>query len=268
MFYLVSGGPGGSLDYITLKGYRLLKKADVVFYHSLFDATALLGVCKRSCDRISVRTMSMDRRIAVIGGNPKKLFVELFSGDVAWFSMAQKMMDALESKGISYEIVPGVSSVNMAAALLGRELTLPGISQCCIVSCLAGSSVIDAQSIGKLASHNATLVVLMVHPSRLSDLKGQLLAGGVSKDTPVAVLYKVSYPDQKILRLTVDGIDGLEGDLWHSVFIVGWVLADGDVRRRVSGLPFVSNFALAEDYVQGGVETVVGTAGKTAVSVK
>ena len=251
MFYIVSSEPGNSVDYLTLKGYKILGKADVVFYHSLFDTTALFEACKPSCEKISVRVLPVERRVCYVENNPDKLCVELISGDMAWFSTAQELMDKLAERGIPFEVVPGVSSINMAAALLKHELVLPCISQCCIVTYLENMPMIPKQSIEKLASHEATLVVLMVNERRLSEFRRQLLAGGVSKDTPVAVVYKASYPGQKVFRMTVDGLEGLKGDLWHAIFVVGWVLADEEKRHGLSGLPFMTNFAKAEAYVYG-----------------
>ena len=257
MFYIVSGGPGNSIEYLTLKGYRLLKKADVVFYHTLFDTSKLLEVCKNNCQKISVQDMKTKDRVEFVKNNPKKLCIELMSGDVAWFSTAQGMIDILVEEKIPFEIVPGVSSISMASAILKNELVLPCISQCCIVTYLERIPMIDKQSIEKLASHNATIVVMMAHEANIPKLKEQLLSGGISKDTPVCVVYRATYPTQSVFNLTVDTIDTLKGDLWHCILIIGWVLADKQKRNEISGLPFTVGFSKSEDYKESLNETKI-----------
>jgi len=248
MFYFISGGPGNNIDYLTIKAYKILKKADVVFFHSLFDTTKLMDICKSSCLKISIRDMKINDRILYIKNNPEKLYVELMSGDVSLFSTSQEMIDILINENIDFEIIPGVSSISMASALIKNELVLPCISQCCIITYLENIPMIEKQSIQKLASHDATLVVLMAYTRNIDKLYTELINGGVSLDTPVAIIYKATYPDEKILKITVKDLPSLTLDLWHSVIIIGWVLANKEKRHEISGLPFVTNFFKAENF--------------------
>lgn len=249
MLYIIGSGPGLG-DYLTVKGAKILRKADIVVYHKL-GTEEIMGICKKRCELVRADSMGYRERALFYKKNSHKLCVDLVNCDIAFYSTAQNIIDELDALHVAYEVIPGVSSMNLAAALLKTQFVLPCISHSCIVTYLEEFDIIDGQSIRQLAEHKATMVVFMPRERLVGRLKEQLLAGGVSEETPVAVVYRAGFKEQKILRMTVGEIDTLKGNVYESLIVIGWVLADKDIRYKLSGLPFSTDFAKAERFVKG-----------------
>lgn len=137
LIYFVGAGCGAS-DLITVRGWRLLEKADVVIYAGSLVNPALLEVCKPQCQIYNSAGMTLDEVLQVMIEAADKLVVRLHTGDPSLYGAIQEQMDALDKMELSYEVCPGVSSMSGAAAALKREYTLPGISQSVIVCRMEG----------------------------------------------------------------------------------------------------------------------------------
>ena len=203
----VGAGPG-DVELITVKGQRLLREADVIIYAGSLVNPALLSLAKQGAAIYNSASMTLDEVIEVMvefTNNGKKV-VRLHTGDPSIYGAIQEQMDALEKKKISYDVVPGVSSFLATAAALKCEYTLPDVSQTVIITRLEGRTPVpEKEKLALLASHNATMCIfLSVH--MIQNVMDELIAGGYATDTPVAIVQKASWPEQKIFRGTISTI--------------------------------------------------------------
>jgi precorrin-4/cobalt-precorrin-4 C11-methyltransferase len=210
MVYFVGAGPG-AVDLITVKGCELLKKADVVIYAGSLVNPELLAYTKEGCKIYNSASMTLEEVIEVfVNENQEgKVMVRLHTGDPSIYGAIREQMDLLEEAQIDYSVVPGVSSFCGAAAALNAEFTLPNVSQSVILSRMEGRTPVpELEQIAKLASHQTSLVLFLTS-SLIDKLIQELLKGGYKKETPAAIVYKATWPDQKVIRTTV-------GDLYKS----------------------------------------------------
>lgn len=204
MVYFVGAG-SGAVDLITVKGQRLLKEADVVIYAGSLVNPQLLQETRPDCRIYNSAKMTLEEVIAVMEEANKEdaKIVRLHTGDPCLYGAIREQMDELDKLGISYEYVPGVSSFCAAAAALNAEYTLPDVSQTVIITRMAGRTPVpEKEEISKLASHGATMVIFL-STGLLKQLQERLMVGGYTADTPAAIVYKASWPDQKTFRCTV-----------------------------------------------------------------
>jgi len=203
----VGAGPGDP-ELITVKGQRLLGEADVIIYAGSLVNPALLSLAKQGASIYNSASMTLDQVIEVIEKATERgqKTVRLHTGDPSIYGAIQEQMDALDKKDISYEVIPGVSSFLATAAALKREYTLPDVSQTVIITRLEGRTPVpEKEKLALLASHNATMCIfLSVH--MIDSVMKELIDGGYHQDTPVAIVQKASWPDQKIFRGTVSTI--------------------------------------------------------------
>ncbi len=223
MVHFVGAGPGAP-DLITLRGARLLAEADVVIYAGSLVNPALLERCKAGCEIYSSARMTLDEVLAVMARAEAghKTTVRLHTGDPALYGAVREQIDALESMGIPFDLTPGVSSLFGAAAALGAEFTLPGVSQSLIVTRLAGrTEVPEAEALRDLARHGASMA-LFLSGGMLEKVQAELLAGGCPPDTPAALVYKASWPDERIVRCTVAALakSGAEASITKTALIL------------------------------------------------
>ena len=204
MIHFVGAGPGAP-DLITLRGAALLKEADVVICAGSLVNPALLKNCRSGCEIHDSARMTLDEVLAVMerAEAEGKTTVRLHSGDPSLYGAIREQTDALREKGIAYDLTPGVSSLFGAAAALGAEFTLPGVSQSLIVTRLAGRTAVpEGEALHALASHGASMA-LFLSSGMLDRVREELLAGGCDPDTPAALVYRASWPDERIVRCTV-----------------------------------------------------------------
>ena len=205
MVHYVCAGSGAA-DLITIRGARLLGEADVVIYAGSLVNPELLDYCRADCAVYNSAQMTLEQVLRVIEDAEAagKTTVRLHTGDSSLYGAVREQFDALEQRGIAYDVCPGVSSFCGAAASLKAEYTLPGVSQTVIITRTAGRTPVPAgQSVRELAAHQATMV-LFLSTSLTQQLQQELLGGGYPGDTPVAVVCKATWPDEKILRCTVE----------------------------------------------------------------
>lgn len=196
------GAGSGAADLITVRGMNLLKQADVVIYAGSLVNPALLEYCGESCDIYNSAEMTLEQVLTVIEAAyaEGKDIVRLHTGDPSLYGAIQEQMDVLDAKSISYDITPGVSSFSGAAAAVQREFTLPGISQTLILTRMEGRTPVpERESLKKLAEHGSSMA-LFLSAGMTEAVQEALLAGAYTEDTPVAVVYKATWPDQRILH--------------------------------------------------------------------
>ena len=203
------GAGCGAPDLITVRGMRLLEKADVIIYAGSLVNPELLEYAPDHCEIHNSAMMTLDEVISVMVQAEKenKMTVRLHTGDPSVFGAIREQMDRLDALGISYEVCPGVSSFCGAAAALNAEYTLPDVSQTVILTRMAGRTPVpEREQIRSLAAHHATMVVFL-SAGMTKKLSEELIAGGYGPDTPAAIVYKASWPDEKVCRCTVGTLE-------------------------------------------------------------
>ena len=212
MIYFVGAGPGNK-ELLTLKGARLLTEADCIIYAGSLVNPELLEFAKEGCAVYDSAKMTLEEVVAVMceweKGSQKKLhneqpvIVRLHTGDPSLYGAIREQIDALNRLGILYEVVPGVSSFSAAAASLGAEFTLPGVSQTLILTRMEGRTPVPAkEDLVELAKIQSSLVVFL-SADKLSELSARLIEGGYSQETPAAIVYKASWPEELVVKTTL-----------------------------------------------------------------
>ena len=204
MVHFVGAGPGAP-DLITLRGAELLKEADVVIYAGSLVNPALLELCKADCAIYNSAEMTLEQVLDVMrqGELKGKATVRLHTGDPCLYGAVREQMDALDRLGVPYDLTPGVSSFCGAAAALETEYTLPGVSQSVILTRMSGRTVVpEREAIAALAAHGASMAIFL-SAGMLTELQAELLKGAYTPDTPAALVYKATWPEEKTVRCTV-----------------------------------------------------------------
>lgn len=200
------GAGSGAVDLITVRGARLLQQADVIIYAGSLVNKQLLEMAKEGCQLYDSAQMTLEQVIDAIAAAEAagKTTVRLHTGDPSIYGAVREQFDQLLSRGIAYDVCPGVSSFCGAAAALKTEYTLPDVSQTVIITRAAGRTPVpERESIRALAAHQATMV-LFLSTSLTKTLQQELQAGGYPGTTPAAVVYKATWPEERIYRCTVE----------------------------------------------------------------
>ena len=194
MVHFVGAGSGAP-DLITLRGARLLGEADVVIYAGSLVNPELLTLTKPGCELHDSAKLTLEEVIALVEAAERmgKTTVRLHTGDPSIYGAVREQFDELAKRGIAFDVCPGVSSFCGAAAALRAEYTLPNAGR---------TRVPERESIRSLAAHGATMV-LFLSTALTETLQGELLAGGYAAETPAAIVYKATWPEEKIFRCTV-----------------------------------------------------------------
>ena len=205
MVHFVGAGSGAP-DLITVRGQRLLSEADVIIYAGSLVNPALLGYKKEGCRVYDSAKMTLEQVTDVMRQAEKEglTTVRLHTGDPCIYGAIREQMDILEEAGIQYDSTPGVSAFCGAASALDMEYTLPGISQSVIITRMAGRTPMpEKESIESFAAHGATMVIFL-STGMLEKLSGRLIEGGYAPETPAAIVYKATWPDEEKYICTVD----------------------------------------------------------------
>lgn len=202
MVHFVGAGSGAA-DLITLRGKRLIEDADIIIYAGSLVNPELLQYAKEDTKIFNSAKMTLDEVVDVMKQGDTKNIVRLHTGDPCVYGAIREQMDRLNELGIEYDVCPGVSSFCGAAAALKAEYTLPDVSQTVIITRMEGRTPVpEKEKIRLLAAHNATMVIFL-STGMLKELSAELIAGGYSADTPAAIVYKATWPDEKVMRCTV-----------------------------------------------------------------
>ncbi len=246
MVHFVGAGSGAA-DLITVRGARLLGEADVVIYAGSLVNPALLQYTREGCEIHNSAEMTLEQVMAVVKAAEAagKTTVRLHTGDSSIYGAVREQFDQLEALGIAYDVCPGVSSFCGAAAALKAEYTLPDVSQTVIITRAAGRTPVpERESIRSLAAHQATMV-LFLSTALAGKLQGDLLAGGYAPETPAAVAYKATWPEEKVYRCTVETLAQTVEDnglTKTALIIVGGCLGTEYLRSRLYDPGFTTEF--------------------------
>lgn len=233
----VGAGPGDP-ELITVKGLKALQRAELVVYAGSLVNPALLNECPESCEIHDSAPLNLDQvlEILISGAQAGQKVVRLHTGDPALYGAIQEQMEALDQAGIDYRVIPGVTATFAAAASLKQELTLPGVSQTLVLTRMAGRTPVpDAEALHNIARIGGS-ICLYLSVGMMDKLVSELLSGGVfTSQTPVAVVYRASWPDEKIVEGTLADIAvrvAEAGISRQALILVGEVL-----KARVQGVP-------------------------------
>lgn len=225
MVHFVGAGPGAA-DLITLRGARLLQEADVIIYAGSLVNPALLADRKDTAEVHDSAALTLEEVTALMKDAEArgKTTVRLHTGDPSIYGAIREQMDFLDEAGIAYDVTPGVSSFTAAAAAMDLEFTLPEVSQTVIVTRMAGRTPVpERESIEKLASHGAGMAVFL-SAGMAEKLSEALIRGGYPADTPAAVIYRASWPEERCLPCTVGTLAETaagNGITRHAMILVG-----------------------------------------------
>lgn len=251
MVHFVGAGSGAA-DLITVRGARLLEEADVVIYAGSLVNPALLQYAKEGCEIHNSAEMTLEQVLAVVKAAEAagKTTVRLHTGDSSIYGAVREQFDQLEGLGIDYDVCPGVSSFCGAAAALKAEYTLPDVSQTVIITRAAGRTPVpERESVRSLAAHQATMV-LFLSTGLAEKLQGDLLAGGYAPGTPAAVVYKATWPEEKVYRCTVETLAQTVADnglTKTALIIVGNCLGTEYLRSKLYDPGFTTEYRKGSD---------------------
>ena len=239
MVHFVGAGPGDP-ELITVKGLKLIKEADIVIYAGSLVNAEILKACKSDAEIYDSKEMNLQEVLKVFEEAEKtgKNVVRLHTGDPSLYGAIREQMDWLKEKGIEYDICPGVSSFSGAAAAIRKEYTLPGVTQTVIITRAEGRTPVpEKEKLSALAAHQATMVLFL--SATLSEkVREELMAGGYPEDTPAAVVFRATWPDEEVVWTTLDKIPEAfkreearrdDGNMKQALIIVGWAIDDKTV---------------------------------------
>ena len=249
MVHFVGAG-SGAVDLITVRGAKLLAQADVVIYAGSLVNPELLSYTKPGCEIHNSAKMTLEEVIAKMRQMERegKTTVRLHTGDPSLFGAIREQMDLLDADGISYDVTPGVSSFSGAAAALEAEYTLPNVSQSVIITRMEGRTPVpEGEKMAKMAQHGCTMV-LFLSSSLLEQAQEELLKGAYTPDTPAAIVYKATWPDEKVFHCTVGTLaqTARENNVTKTALItIGGFLGDAYDRSRLYDPSFTHMFRTA-----------------------
>ena len=252
MIHFVGAGCGAA-DLITVRGKGLLEAADVIIYAGSLVNPALLDYRKESCRVYDSAKMTLEEVLTVMFKAEASGFdtVRLHTGDPCLYGAIREQMDELDKRGVAYDYCPGVSAFSGAAAALKMEYTLPDISQSVVITRMAGRTPVpERESVRSFAAHGATMV-LFLSAGLLEKTQAELLLGGYREDTPAAIVYKASWPDEKTCLCTVGTLADCareNGISKIALIIVGdAVKQSGYARSKLYDPTFTTEFRVAKE---------------------
>ncbi|MDD2498873.1 MAG: precorrin-4 C(11)-methyltransferase [Desulfitobacteriaceae bacterium] len=229
MVFFVGAGPG-DIELVTVKGMKKLGEADVVIYTGSLVSADILEYCKKDARIYNSAGMDLPEVLDVMEDAVRQgqTVVRLHTGDPSLYGAIREQMDELAKRGIDFSVIPGVSSFVAAAAQIKSEFTLPGVSQTVIVTRMEGrTGNSEGGKLSELAKHRASMAIFLSVQS-IDQVVKELLTG-YDEDTPVAVVYRATWPDEKIIRGSLKDIGkkvieaGVER---HAQILVGDFLGD------------------------------------------
>ena len=250
--YFVGAGPGAA-DLITIRGARLINESDVIIYAGSLVNPQLLNYANEYAEIYNSAYMTLEEVLAVMkqAASEGKTVCRLHTGDPSLYGAVREQMDALDEMRISYESCPGVSAAFGAAASLGLEYTLPGLSQSLIITRMEGRTAVpEKERIESWASHGSTMAIYL-SAGMLPELSERLIAGGYSPDTPAAIVYKATWPDEEAYRCTVADLAATaeeHGITKTALILVGDVIAgSGYGKSKLYDKTFSTEFRKAKE---------------------
>ena len=246
MVIFLGAGPGDP-ELITVRGAKALGKADVVIYAGSLVNPALLGLCRTGCTVYNSAKLTLEQvlEIMVRAYAEGRSVVRLHTGDPSLYGAVREQMDALRERGIPFAVIPGVSSFSGAAAAVGEEYTLPGVSQSVIITRLGGRTPVpEGERLSLLAAHGCTMVIFL-SAGMLDRVQEELLKGAYTETTPAALVYKATWPEEKVLRCPLGRLaeTGRTGGISRTALVlVGDFLGDRYERSRLYDPAFTTGY--------------------------
>ncbi len=252
MVFFVGAGTGAA-DLITVRGMHLLKQADIIIYAGSLVNPELLQYAKSDCEIYNSAKMTLDEVIDIMQkaeGQNKKI-VRLHTGDPSIYGAVREQMDELDALGIAYESCPGVSACFGAAASLNLEYTLPEVSQSLIITRMEGKTKVpDKECIESFAAHQTSMAIYL-SAGMLGELSKRLIAGGYRADTPAAIVYKATWPEEESYICTIGSLEEtatVHGITKTALILVGDVIAHrGYEKSRLYAPDFSTEFRQAKE---------------------
>lgn len=249
MIHFVGAGPGAA-DLITVRGARLLAQADMVIYAGSLVNRELLDLCPPDCEIHDSAALTLEQIVSLMQSCHERgqSCVRLQTGDPALFGALREQMDELDHLGIAYDVTPGVSSLFGVAAALRSEYTVPGVSQSLIVTRAEGRTPVpDGERLSSLATHGCTMA-LFLSAGLLEQVEQELLKGAYAPDTPAALVYRASWPDERVVRCTVGTLAARareEGIDRTALIVVGDALLGSGERSKLYDPSFAHGYRAA-----------------------
>ena len=236
MVYFVGAGAGDK-ELITVKGMKILQTADCIIYAGSLVNPELLDYAKSGCAIHDSASMTLEEVTDIMRDNERRglITARLHTGDPSLYGAIKEQIDILTQHDITFEVIPGVSSFAGAAAALGAEYTLPGVSQTLILTRMEGRTPVpERESIPALAKIGASMAIFL-SSGMLPELSAKLIEGGYQPQTPAAIVYKASWPDEKIIRTTIEDLPsaGAENDIRKTAIILVGNFLSGDYERSL-----------------------------------
>lgn len=250
MVHFVGAGCGAP-DLITVRGARLVSEADVLIYAGSLVNPALLDYAKPGCEIHDSAYLTLEQVMDIVRDAEArgKTTVRLHTGDSSIYGAVREQFDQLEAMGVEYDVCPGVSAFCGAAASLRAEYTLPDVSQSVVITRMEGRTPVpDREKIRSFAAHGCTMV-LFLSTGLLDGLQAELMAGGYAPETPAAIVYKASWPEEKIFRCSVSQLAETartNGITKTALILVGNFLGERYDRSKLYDPGFSTEFREAE----------------------
>ena len=243
--YFIGAGPGDP-DLITVKGKKTVENADIIIYAGSLVNKEIIACHKEGAEIYNSAVMNLDEvmEVTIKGIKDNKKVARVHTGDPSIYGAIREQMDILDGHGIEYEVIPGVSSFVASAAAIKKEFTLPDVSQTVICTRLEGRTPVpEAESLESLASHKASMAIFL--SVQMIDNVVERLGKYYEKDTPVAVIQKATWPDQKIVRGTLENIAELvkqENITKTAQILVGWFMGDKYSKSKLYDKTFTHEY--------------------------
>ncbi len=233
--YIVGAGPGDP-DLITVKGLRILKTADVVIYTDSLVQDELIQNAKKDAEVIKSSGLALDDIVEMMIDHVSngKSVARVHTGDPAIYGAILEQMVLLRKADVDYEIVPGVSSVFAAASVLQAELTVPDLTQTVILTRVEGRTPVpEREKLHQLAAHHCT-IALYLSAIQAKKAVSEFYLAGWEPSTPVAVIQRATWSDEKIIRTTLENLVqdmGTAHITSHAIILAGWAVDPNLVNR-------------------------------------
>ncbi len=248
--WFIGAGPGAP-DLLTIRGARLIGEADVVIWARSLVDQAVLEFARPGAEIVESTTIPLEgvRELYERAHEENLEVARIHSGDPSIYGAVMEQVELCEEIGLRWEIVPGVSSLGAAAAAIGRELTVPEVSQSVILTRRASRTPMpEGEDIGRFAAHGTTMAIFL-SAARPRALQEELVEGGYHPDTPCAVVYRASWPDEEIIECRLEDLAKRireAGFTRQALILVGRGLAAGGTRSHLYSPRFSHMFRKAE----------------------
>ena len=248
--WFIGAGPGAP-DLLTIRGSRLIGEADVVIWARSLVHEGVLAHARADAEIVESTTIPLEgvRKLYERAVDEDLEVARVHSGDPSLYGAVMEQIEVCEEVGLDWEIVPGVSSLGAAAAAVGRELTVPEVSQSVILTRRASRTPMPAgEEIRSFAEHGTTMAIFL-SAAKPRALQEELLEGGYAPETPCVVVYRASWPDESVIECRLEDLAGRireAGFTRQALIIVGPGLGAGGTRSHLYSPAFSHMFRKAE----------------------